>query len=524
MKLGTKFISALTALFLAVSLAGCEAPETTQPEVTLVETEYGTVQGSESDGVVSFKGIPYAAPPVDNLRFAPPQEPEAWNGVLECVEFRDSAMQASADTESGVTGSEDCLYLNIWKPADAAAENLPVYVYIHGGAYAQGTPAKPTYDGTAFAKDGVIQVNIAYRLNALGFIALEEAEAEYGYLGNVGTLDQIAALKWINENIEAFGGDPDNITIGGESAGSFSVSNLVLSPLAEGLFSKAIMESGNVLGQAMTIPGNLENRENAIQLGEEFMAEMGVSTMEELRALPAEDLVKASAFNLDMTHPSTYMFWPVFDGAVLPEDPYAALREGAYNHVDILAGFNADEGTMFIPADRTEAEYTEYVERVFGENAPAVFERYPVDAENSPTDRMRYFFKMGLRYGSDVFCDEISAQGNTAYFYNFTFTTEKLEAADLGSGHALELPFVFETVSPKAFSSNPEEEPLGLQMHDYWLGFITDGNPNSIGKTDVEWKPYSADDKTLLVIDLECHNAPVEETEDVEFFRNLFWG
>lgn len=220
-------------------------------ETALVETRThsGSVVGILSDDIAIFRGIPYAAPPVGELRFAPTKPVAPWTEPLDCTEFGATAVQKEA--RNGLPMREDCLTLNVWTPAlpktGETGEKLPVYVYIHGGAYAQGSGSDPLYDGTAFAKRGIVAVTINYRLNVLGFFASKETLSRYGTTGNWGHLDQIEALKWIRENAASFGGDPDRVTIGGESAGSYSVSALMLSPLAEGLFQGAILESGTIL-------------------------------------------------------------------------------------------------------------------------------------------------------------------------------------------------------------------------------------------------------------------------------------
>jgi para-nitrobenzyl esterase len=279
---------------------------------------------------------------------------------------------------------------------------MPVLVFIHGGAFTQGSAAKPTYDGTRFAKDGVIQVNIAYRLNGLGFLPAEELEEEYGYIGNTGVLDQIAGLEWVKENIGYFGGDPDNITVSGESAGSFSVSNLILSPLAEGLFDKAIMESGNLLGQPLAAPLSNGKTSQALENAERLMESLGAETFVDMLDADADDIASESNFEMNIIHPSDQAFFPVFDGVIIPENPYSALQNGDYNGVDILAGYNTDEGTLFVDEGISEQDYISLVENIFGGNAPAVLERYPVDEEHTATDRARFMMKMGLRMGSDV--------------------------------------------------------------------------------------------------------------------------
>lgn len=513
------------ALFVTIMLAmiGCSQPsanvkQRASEDITIVHTQQGDVQGMNDQGILAFKGIPFAEPPVGDLRFAPPQKVSAWEGVLACTDYRDWAMQMDGED---VIGSEDCLYLNVWTPENAQGKNLPVYVYIHGGAFAMGSPSKDMYDGTRFAQDGVIQVNLSYRLNGLGFFASEELEKEYGYLGNIGVLDQIAGLQWVQDNIAAFGGDPNNVTIGGESAGSFSVSNLIESPFAKGLFDRAIMESGNLLGQPLGLPTQPGDRESALQVSTDLMGELAAKDIQEMRALDAAAITKASAFNLDMSDPSPYYQWPVFDGVVLPADPYEALTSSNVNEVPILAGFNTDEGSMFIPEGISEQTYTEYVERIFGDRSAGVLERYPVDADHSATDRARYLFKMSLMMGSEVFADELSKQGHDVYFYEFALTIPELEKIGLGTMHAIELPFVFDTI-PDTVSLDDDTAAFKEAVHTYWLNFIKTGDPNSEGLAP--WPKYSNEAKLKLVLDEQMKSASVDDVDEVAYFTNLFWS
>lgn len=531
----TRLASLLLAALLALGLAGCTAPDSSlasstcsiplltsssqsapeeapdRSDPTLVQTALGPVQGAQGEGIVTFKNIPYAAPPLGELRFAPPQPADPWADPLDCTAFGQMATQAAGQWEAGLEYGEDCLSLNIWAPD--AGDDLPVYVFIHGGAYAQGSPGKATYDGTRFARDGVIQVNIGYRLGALGFLATVQGVAESGYAGNWGLLDQIAALEWVRENIAAFGGDADNITVGGESAGSFSVSNLIMSPLAEGLFQKAILESGNLLGQPLTMPGATGDRAQAIALGDAFVAAMNAPSLDALRATAdAQALAEASAFYSDMTSPNPYSFWPVFDGVALPEDPYAALQGGDYNRVSILTGFNTAEGVLFIPEGISESAYVDLVRRTFGDDAEAVLARWPVDADHSPTQRARDLFTLGLRLGGDLFAEAFAEAGLDVYCYQFNY--------DVGVGpvHAIELPFVFDTMD-----LDEAGEAFKEDLHARWLAFIKDGAPGG-GTTGVPWHKYTAQGREMLFLDAQPAASVLPNTEDIAFLAGLVWG
>ncbi|MEG0323052.1 MAG: carboxylesterase family protein, partial [Raoultibacter sp.] len=311
------FVALAGTAFVSTTLFGCTSPSSsskeqapadnaTQPDPLVVTTDKGVVRGALEDGVRVFRGIPFAEPPLGELRFAAPREALAWEGECACLECKEPPLQLDDGT---VIGSEDCLYLNLWAPQDASAKNLPVFVFIHGGGYSQGSPSKDMHKGTRFAQDGVVQVNITYRLNGLGFFGSSELEKETGLFGNAGMLDQIAGLEWVQRNIAQFGGDPDNITIGGESAGAFSVSTLIASPRAQGLFKRAILESGNLLGQpivAPAVPGDVEKAES---MTASLMATLKAKNLSDMRALEARDIVAQSSFSMDVIHPSERYFW-----------------------------------------------------------------------------------------------------------------------------------------------------------------------------------------------------------------------
>ncbi len=487
------------------------------------DTRQGPVLGLRQESVCLFRGIPFAAPPQGKLRFLPPLPPLPRAKTLDCRFLRDSAVQG-AELTPGITCSEDCLHLNLWAPAGAGpGSKLPVLVYIHGGGFSEGSPAKPVFDGTHFAENGVVQVNISYRLGALGFMAFEKVEAEHGFLGNLGLLDQIAALRWIQENIAFFGGNPACVTICGESAGAFSVSSLILSPLAKGLFHRAIMQSGNILGQPILAPMNPGCRGTALLQSRSYAASFRCSSLSGLRKLDAKLLSRGCAFKDNLLTPPRYNFWPVFDGRLLPENPYAALTRGPINEVDILAGFNSDEGTLFIPKNTTEEDYLQLCLRVFGANGGEVAAHFACCTGHTPASRARELIQMGLRFGSDVFADELSRRGKRVWLYNFNHRLPILDMLGLGITHAVELIFVFKTV-PKLLLRSPRHRLVMEDTHARWLNFVKTGNPNEGLPVNGPWPAYTAQEKQILLLQEEPEAAPAPATQSVAFYRNLLWN
>ncbi|HEX5398570.1 MAG TPA: carboxylesterase family protein, partial [Verrucomicrobiae bacterium] len=335
-----------------------------------VRVEQGLVQGTAEDGLTVYKGIPFAAPPVGELRWRAPQPATNWNGVLEANKFGPSPVQNGR-------GSEDCLYLNVWTPAKSPGDRLPVMVWIYGGGFNAGSTSDPAYNGANLARKGVVLVSIAYRVGQLGFMASPELSAETTnhVSGNYGLLDQIAGLQWVKKNIAAFGGNPDKVTIFGESAGGISVSMLCASPLAKGLFEGAISESGGSFGppRSTTYPGeNMKRLADAERAGEAYMKSAGVSSIAELRKIPADKLPAIRG-----------LAWPIIDGWVIPGDQYKLYATGNYNDTPILVGYKSDEGASFSPP-RTPEDYINSVKTRYGPFADQLLKAYPVGSNTVP--------------------------------------------------------------------------------------------------------------------------------------------
>jgi para-nitrobenzyl esterase len=314
-----------------------------------VRVEQGLVQGASEDGLTVYRGIPFATPPVGDLRWRAPQPAAKWADVRQTTTFGPKPIQGSG---TGPDMSEDCLYLNVWTPAQSANDRIPVLVWIYGGGFAFGSTSEPVHSGEKLAQKGVLLVSIAYRVGQLGFLAHPELSAETTnrVTGNYGLLDMIAGLEWVKENIAAFGGDPSKVTIFGESAGAIAVSMLCASPLAKGLFHGAISQSGGSFGppRPTTFPGeNLKRLPDAERDGEAYARNAAVSSIAELRKLAPDKLPAGRGLS---------MSWPIIDGWVIPDDQYKLYAAGKYNDTPILVGYNSDEGASFWPP-KTPEEY-----------------------------------------------------------------------------------------------------------------------------------------------------------------------
>jgi len=474
-----------------------------------VKTTGGLVQGTTSpDGRIRiFKSIPFAAPPVGDLRWQAPRPVAPWTGARDATAFGPRCVQGQIFADIVFKElSEDCLTLNIWTPAAAATDRLPVMVWIHGGGFQAGAGAEPRHDGEAFARTGVVLVSINYRLGVFGFLSHPDLTRESGRnaSGNYGMLDQVAGLQWVKENISAFGGDPANVTIFGESAGSFAVSALMASPLAQGLFQKAIGQSGAYFtGGGGAIP--LRPLVDSEQQGVKFAAALGVETLAALRARSADDVLKAA---LKMQP----WFAPNVDGYFLTEDVATTFAAGRQARVPLLAGWNADEiraGIVLGKQKPTAKSFTDDVRKRFGTHADAILKVYPATADAEALES-------AAALASDQFIGhntwkwvEMHAQTGGAPVYRYSFdrkipvpdghTVNGVPATsrDVGARHAGEIEYVFgalELSLPKV-----PWEAIDRQISDamtaYWANFARRGDPNGPGLT--AWPPYGLDRRVL---------------------------
>jgi para-nitrobenzyl esterase len=491
----------------------------------------GALQGLWTEGVSVYKGIPYAKPPVGNLRFAPPEDGEPWSDELDCSRFGDKCFQVAL-LAGPEPQSENCLTLNVWTPAKPGEDaGLPVYVFLHGGGFAAGSGSLPLYNGTGFAQKGIVAVTINYRLGAFGFFASRETLKRYGTTGNWGILDQIKALEWIRDNIAAFGGDPAKVTIGGESAGSFSVSALMTSPLAGGLFRGVIMESGAVLSLPALSAYAKSDLEKSIKVSGMLAAVFGAGDdaggLEKMRGADAGTLAQFSAFLLDQTQTSAFFLTPVFDGRVLPKDPKNAMSSGDFTGVNLLVGFNKDEGSLFVPKGSNRNAYKMLAVRLFGgKNGQRILERFAVDARNTALQRARQIVAYGVFVaGTKRFADIVANAGNSVFMYTFTYTSPENKRNGLGAVHTGELPFVFNNLAQGNVSGSGAAKLAGA-MHARWANFIRHGNPN-IGEAlpdGVEWPKYDAKNAEVLFLGEEITPGPLADRENIDYAAALAFG
>ena len=486
-----------SAIALFMALSGCTGDKLSEATVTLND---GVIQGTVENGVAVFRGIPFAAPPVGELRWKAPQPVVPWEGILKADKYAPVPVQVKARWMGDVDMSEDCLYLNVWTPAKSSGEKLPVMVWIYGGGFSNGGTAGT--DGSNIAANGVIMVSVAYRVGALGFLALPElsAESEHGVSGNYGLLDQIAGLKWVQENIEAFGGDPAKVTIFGESAGAISVSMLCASPLCKGLFRGAISQSGGSFGPVSDSRGMGEyvaSLKGAEQTGVEFKERMGVNSLAELRALEYEKW---------LDDPLSQMggFWPAVDGYVIAGDQYRLYQEGKYNDVNVIAGTNSDEGSMFVQP-MEPAQYEELIKASFGPMADRALELYPGN------DQMEVYHSL-----SDIFRETAFAwptyawtrlQSETGNSKVFVYYFDQYRAEPFypdgpvpkGAAHASEIAYVFghPGQNPEAEASDEEQELSDIMIR-YWTNFAKTGDPN--GADLPAWPEYREGAETVMYL------------------------
>jgi Carboxylesterase type B len=481
-----------------------------------VKVEGGWVKGVQENDLTIFRGVPFAAPPVGQLRWKAPQPVVAWKGVKSAEHFAPSPMQSGTPVGGK---SEDCLYLNVWTPAKSKTERLPVMVWIYGGGFSSGSTAEYWYEGSKLAQKGVVFVSIAYRVGPLGFFAHPSLNAESpNYVsGNYGLLDQVAALKWIQKNIAKFGGDPGKVTIFGESAGGLSVSMLCASPLAKGLFRGAISQSGASFGPIGTesYPGeNMKLLSFAADEGVKYAQKAGAASIEELRKMPADKLPMGWGVGSS---------WPVIDGYVIPDVQYKLYNKGKYNDVPVLIGYNSDEGLSFSPG-KTPQECIDAVKKRYGKFADDLLKAYPVgeklvlrSARNLSRDAA-----FGWHNWSWAKLQSQTGKSNV-YYYFFDQHTDYPETSPEyghGSPHAQDVSYVFQHLNASDPNTSKSDIIISEAMGNYWINFVKSGNPN--GGTLPQWTPFTNTKPVVMYFENTPHLGPVPDEAPLEVLDRYF--
>ncbi|MCW3078690.1 carboxylesterase family protein [Segetibacter sp.] len=509
----TSFFTAIITCLLIVAFNATQTNDETGALADLVKIETGLVSGTKSpDHSISiFKGIPFAAPPVGDLRWKAPQPVQPWQGVKKCDAFGPSPMQSKPAAFSmwseeflipGEPISEDCLYLNLWTGAKTNKEKRPVLVWVYGGGFNSGGAGVPIYDGEALAKKGIVFVSFNYRVGVFGFFAHPELtkESPYHASGNYGLLDQVAALKWVQKNIAAFGGDPANVTIAGQSAGSMSVNCLVATPLAKGLFTKAIAESGaNFSRGSATIQ---QAEKDGIKLAEKLNA----PTIAGLRSMPADDLFKKAQGQRGV----------IIDGYVLPETIAEIFAARKQNDVALLTGWNQDEGLLSGPI-KNATDFRKQVAERYGADSTNFLKHYPAstDAE-AATSQLNLSRDMIFGAQNYTWANIASQQGKKVYVYRFTRKVPATgEYVKYGAFHTGEVPYAYNNLKFVNRPWQPEDHKLAEVMSSFWTNFIITGNPNGSGLPN--WLAYTTKDKKIMDLGITQKAVTIPDAPALDF-------
>lgn len=519
-------VGALVGLLVTLLASGAFANDQ-------VKTDGGIVEGvkASSPGVRVFRGIPFAAPPIGEGRWKAPQPVRPWKGVLKATRFGPRCMQAPVFSDMIFRDraerpmSEDCLYLNVWTPAKSAEDRLPVMVWFYGGGFQAGSSSEPRYDGENFAKKGILVVSVNYRLGVFGFFSHPELTRASGVhaSGNYGLMDQIAGLRWVKQNIAAFGGDPEKVTIAGESAGSLSVSALMASPLAKGLFRGAIGESGAFFGRPPA-GSAIETPSEAEKTGVKFAESTGAKDLAALRGESAEDLLSAAQKD------RSFQFWPCVDGYVLPNDVATIFAEGQQAHVPLLAGWNAEEASwavVYAKEKPTAETFPQQLSTRFDDRAAEILKLYPARSDEQAR-------KSAIDLASDLFIvyvtwEWLEMQNKTgqAPVYGYVFDRTPPVAPDskvngvspkeLGARHACEIEYVFGTLGSQPNPWEPVDFRISEAMASYWANFTKTGDPNGPGLE--KWPVYDGGAGPMMMhLAEEVHAVPQAHRDRYEFW------
>ncbi|KAA6334564.1 Fumonisin B1 esterase [termite gut metagenome] len=507
------YLGVIMGLFLVLS---CQPGQKGRlVDASRVSTAVGHISGRTTDDrvVKIFMGIPFAAPPLGELRWKAPQPMDAWEGVRACVNPPASAMQAKPipffcwSKEFLIPDEpidEDCLYLNVWTTARTDQDKLPVIVWIHGGGFSGGSGTVPLYDGEAMARKGVVFVTINYRLGILGFLAHPDLSAESSnqVSGNYGILDQIAALKWVQENIAAFGGDPSCVTIAGQSAGSFSVNMLVASPMSKGLFARAIAQSGGMFNRNLSRGLALQDAEKA---GKQLTDRLGVS-IADLRNLPADSLMRLPGRYTNIT----------VDNVVIPDirETFANRKQ---NDVPLISGWNADDGVSFAPPASKE-EYIAGIKRQYRQQAEKFFRAFPAITDEEAYRSQRLISSLSFGWNNYTWAKLQTQTGSgKAYLYYFTYVPPG--EPDYGAFHSAEFGYALHTLKKWDRPFTETDYQLEDRMSSYWVNFAKNGDPNGEGLP--LWQAFDNDNPKLIELGEEIKAYPVPFLQQLHFLDQI---
>lgn len=509
----------LAVLFYALAAAfvlaqGCGGSSggtgpTLGPVEDPIQTTHGPITGLVSGGVKIYKGVPYAAPPVGNLRWRPPQAPTAWTDPLNCTAYGAACPQGNSAINGSVPEvmDEDCLYLNVWTPAEFENEALPVMVWIHGGGFIQGAGSEDYYEATELAgNQNVVVVTINYRLGIFGFFAHPELSAEQpdNLSGNYGIRDQISALKWVRDNAVRFGGDPNNVTIFGESAGGVSVTVLMASPEARGLFHRAVCQSAGASKGLLKLKEPTGSNPSMEQKWVDWAEQLDIygtnGALLELRALSWQTLVEWD--NMDIVLPgSTSSQTICIDGKYITEDPVDTFAAGEEAPVPLMIGTTENEGSMFAAKTpiNTVLALQVALALTLGENASDAMELYDVQTDDDARRAWREILTDGFVYSARRTLRLHAAAGNAVYKYHFARATNVMNVLTLGSYHGCEIPYLFGTFSTAAMGYGSVDYDLSAKMMQYWGNFARTGDPGVAGL--VTWNAYNETTDNHLNLD-----------------------
>jgi len=453
-------------------------------QAPVVKTHQGYMKGVSESGIAVFKGIPYAQPPVGNLRFQPPMPRQAWSDTLSAVQFSSSALQPSG---AATSGSEDCLYLNLYTPG-IDHQKRAVVIWVHGGSMTAGSGK--SMDGHAFAdKDDIVTITINYRLGALGFLYLGDLGKEYRQSGNLGLLDVIAALQWVHDNIAIFGGDPNRVTVMGESAGAKLLSAVMVTPASRGLYQQAILESGSVQCIRDSVTAGKERALLLKRLG------LGPEDARELLTMAADTLIKAQAKLCEGIGGNSF-FGPVYDGVTIPEDGHQYAREGKLSGIRVIIGTNEQEGAAFIGRNQIGGDPNISIfQPLFRSNAPMANAYYQtmLKTDSPYTAMVKTLTQYMYQLHSYRFASALTDAGTPVYMYRYTYQNGR----PLGARHGDELHYIWGAARILSSNDDAAKKQLARSLHGAWVSFIKTGDPN--GASIPQWPAYRATDRQVMV-------------------------